>query len=195
MECPHCRKHIKGNRGRCDYCGGEIKKTFFGKLWALLFGKRISKEQFFKSIESEKFTRIRSPEELELYIEYKTKDEEVAVIVRDVLEHAGKDALIAVKRGGSGDPYRIEYSSGKLPPKMSAEETDRRRKELEDRFSDGDMSLEEEGKLKEGLLHLTRNYVIIWINTVSEDVFEDKRQLIMSAFRAVAESVTGNSIR
>jgi hypothetical protein len=75
---------------------------------------------------------------------------------------------------------------------MSAEEIDRRRKELEARYPDHGMSPEEEEKLKQGLLELTRNYVIIWINAASKDVFEAKRQVVMSALQAVPESISGD---
>ena len=191
MECPHCRKYIKRNEDRCDYCGGIIKKTFFRRLSELLFTKRISKERFFDSIESGRFRGIGSPEELELYVEHETGDKEVAVIVRDVLERAGRGGLIDVKWGGSGNPYRIEYFSGKLSGKMSAEETDRRRKELEARYPDHGTLPDADERFKQGLLELTRNYVIIWINAASKDVFEARRQVVMSALQAVPKSIGG----
>ena len=192
MECPHCKKYISSRKGYCIYCGGEIERNFIRRIWEFFGRERIIEEKFLESLANGKPLVIKSPKELELYIKYRVQDEEAAVIISEVFERAGREAVLETKRGGDGKPYRVEYIPNKLPSNMSRKEVKDRIEQLLQRIRNkNDLTTHEEESIQSELAQLAHYHVIIWINSSSKEEFDAKEQLIMNAIEAATEGITG----
>ena len=192
MECPHCKKYISSHKSHCIYCGGKIERNFIRRIWEFCSCERKSEEKFLESLANGKPPVIKSSKELELYIQYKVQDEEAAVIISEALGRAGREAVLEVKRGGDGKPYRIQYIPNKLPSNMSHKEVKDRIERLLQRIrNENDLTEHEREDIQSELAQLSQYHVIIWINSSSKEEFDAKEQLITNAMRAATEGLTG----
>lgn len=193
MECPHCKKYISSHKTKCIYCGGKIERSFIGKFRIFLSNENINEHNFIESLANGKPPIIKSRRELELYIKYKVQDEETAVVVTEAFELTGSDGVVEIKRGGSGNPYKIECVSNKLRSNILSKEAKDRKEQLLHRMRNkGDLTKSERENIQSELTKLVDCHVIIWINSfLSKDEFDAKEQLIMNALKAATEGITG----
>lgn len=189
MECPHCNKYISSQKTHCIYCGGKIERSFIRKFRDFFGNKDIDEENFIKLLANEKPPIIKSRRELELYVRYRVKDEEAAVIISEALEKAENEGVIEVKRGGNGKPYKVEYISNILTPNISKEVKDRKKQLLQRMNSD--LTQNERENIQSELAQLVAHRVIIWVNSfLSKEEFNVKETLMMDALEAAREGIT-----
>jgi hypothetical protein len=192
LECPHCKKYVSSHKSRCIYCGGKIERNFIRRIWEFFSRERIIEEKFVESLANGKPPVIKSPKELELYIKYRVQDEEAAVIITEAFGRAGREAVLEVKRGGDGKPYRVEYIPNKLPSNMSHKEVKDRIEQLLQRIRNkNNLTAHEKEDIQSELAQLSQYHVIIWINSSSKEEFDTREQLIMNAVGAATEGITG----
>jgi hypothetical protein len=191
MKCPHCNKYVTSHKIHCIYCGGKIERNFIRRIWEFFSHEKIIEEKVRKSLANGKLPVIKSTKELELYIKYKVQDEEAAVIISEAFERAGSEAVLEIKRGGDGKPYRVEYIPNKLPSNMSCKEVKVRIEQLLQRMRNkNDLTKYGKENIQSELAQLARYHVIIWINFSSKEEFDAREQLIMNAIEAATEGIT-----
>ena len=190
MECPHCNKHISSHKTHCIYCGGKIERSFIHKFREFFSSEKIIEEEFIQSLANGKPPVIKSSIELELYIKYKVQDEEAAVIISEVFEKAGREAVLEIRRGGNEKPYKVEFISNKLPSNISSKEINDRKEQLLQRMRNrNDLTKNEKENIQSELAQLAHYHVIIWINSSSKEEFDAREQLIMNAMEAATEGI------
>ena len=167
-----------------------MNKTLCSRFWNILESFITNEKQFIESIKAGNIPIIKSVKEIELYLEHKIKDEEIAVIVADVLKRIGEDGVMEIKKGWDGNPYRVEYFSNDLPPNISRKEADKQIDKLRSELKNYNLSEGERERISEEIKQLVRQHAIIWINAISQADFDNKRDLIMKSFGYVTEALT-----
>ena len=193
MECPHCKKYISSHKTHCIYCGGKIERSFIRKFRGFFSNENIDENKFIQSLTNGKPPLIKSRRELELYVKYRVQDEEAAVVISEALEQTGNEGVVEIKRGGDGNPYKVECIANKLPSNMSRKDIKDRIEQLHQRMSNGDdLTKNERKNIESELAQLVPYHVIIWINSfLPKKEFDAKEQLIMNALEAAREGITG----
>jgi hypothetical protein len=191
MECPHCHKYISSQKNHCIYCGGKIERSVIRNILNFLRNEKIIGRRFIESLANGTLPIIKSTKELELYIKYKVQDEEAAVIISEAFEQAGREAVLEIKRGRDGKPYKVEYIPNKIPSNMSRKEIEDRVEQLLQRMrNEDDLTNYDKENIQSELAQLARYHVIIWINSFSKEEFDAREQLIMKAIGAATEGIT-----
>lgn len=189
MECPYCNKYISSQLNHCIYCGGKIERSFIRKFLDFFGNKNIDEEKFIKSLANRKSPIIKSKRELELYVRNRVQDEEAAVIISEAFEKAGSEGIIEVKRGGNGNPYKLEYISN-IPPINISKETKDRKKQLLQRIK-GNLTKNERENIQSELAQLVHHRITIWVNSfLSAEEYNVKEKLMMDALEAAREGIT-----
>lgn len=142
--------------------------------------------EFFKKREQDDPSKpkIRSKKDLVAYM----KDglgasDEIAQLVANAMDYAGRDCYIDFKMGGKGSPYHAEYQDHvKLLESISYEDLSKRIKQLEEMRSRAASNVEKE-HIRKQIAEASGALVTIWINTGSEDDFNAKSKLIADVHR------------
>ncbi len=125
---------------------------------------------------------IRSKKDLHRYIVNNLgATEEIANLLCDAMEHAGRDCFFKFERGGAGNPYYVQYKELPELDKLATKNIQERVKHLRQMQAAGGPDVKNESLL-ELIAETVGAVVTIWINVNSEDEFTSKGQLIKDAY-------------
>lgn len=158
-------------------------------FWDLFnFNKAIERKIANSSALGKKPT-ISSQKELEIYLKCKVGDAEFAKIFAQALGKLGRNGTIEIKKGGDGNPYKLEYVSPTLRKTMKKKEIKKRMSEITEIFEkDNSLSKDEIEKLQNELSQLADYHAIIWVNSTNQEDFAKKEQLFANAVSAMQEA-------
>ncbi|MFA5118994.1 MAG: hypothetical protein WC695_09150 [Candidatus Omnitrophota bacterium] len=132
--------------------------------------------------------RFKSKKDMLLYIKNNTGlDDDVAGLIVNALEHAGRDCYIEIKKGGTGNPYYLEYQDLNNRNGLSNKDIKMRIKLLKEIEAQASAGSEEE-YLQKKIAETAGALVTVWINTESDKDFESKSGLIKEAWLKIKES-------
>jgi len=160
-------------------------------FWDFLNFNRVNEEKIANAVAAGKIPTIESSEELEVYLAYKIKNAEFAKIFTRILYKIGRDGVIEIKKGGDGNPYRVEYVPSSLHQMMSKKEIKKRQQELiETLDTDNSLSVAEVEKYQEEIAQLSGSHAIIWVNIGNDEDFISKENMFAEAVSATTKAFT-----
>ena len=131
--------------------------------------------------------KIKSKKDLLLYMKNNIGvGEEIANLICDAMEHSGRDGYIEFKKGGAGNPYRLEYQDLSKLDSISTKDIMARIKQLQELQSHAASDSEKE-HLQKQIAETGGALVTIWINTGSEEDFNSKKRVIKDAYQRCRE--------
>jgi hypothetical protein len=126
--------------------------------------------------------RFKSKKDMLLYIKSNIGvDDDIANLIGNALEHAGRDCYIEIKKGGTGNPYYLEYQDLSSLDGLSTKDIKMRIKLLKEIEAQAAPGSEEE-YLQKKIAETAGALVTLWINTESDNDFEAKSILIKEAW-------------
>ena len=160
-------------------------------FWDLIDFNKINEEQIADAVTAGRIPLIKSSKELEIYLKYKIKDAEFAKIFTEILNKIGRDRAIEIKKGGDGNPYRVEYVSSGLRKMMSKKEIKKREKEIIEMLdAENSLSDVEIRKYQEELAQLSDVHAIIWVNSKTDEDFKLKEDIFAESVNATTKALT-----
>ena len=160
-------------------------------FWDFLNLNRVNEEKIANAVAAGEIPTIKSSEELEIYLAYKIKDAEFAKILTRILYKIGRDGAIEIRKGGNGNPYRVEYVPSSLRQMMSKKEMKKRQQELIEALdTDNSLSVTEVEKYQEEIAQLSGSHAIIWINVENDEDFILKENVFAEAVSATTKAFT-----
>ena len=112
--------------------------------------------------------------------------DDIANLICDAMEHAGRACYIEFRKGGTGNPYLVEYQDLSKLDRISTKDFNARIKQLQETQSRAKSNLAKED-LQKKIAEASGALVTVWINTDSEDAFNSKKQVIKDVYERCAE--------
>ncbi len=190
MKCPCCKEIIRFDQTQCAYCGKTIERNFIQKLILFLRTTEPHEQRIAKALASGEMPSINSLKDLEVFLKHKIGNEEVAILIRKIINKIGYIGQIESKQGGNGNPYKVKYRELELLDDISRQQLEKRIKELRRSIDETGHPIKREELQKELGQLIVQSFIAIatiWINSSSEEDFERRRGLIENAFKTAAE--------
>lgn len=154
-------------------------------MWSLFHRDKRDQSKIAETVFAGETPVIGSYEDMETHLKQKLNDAELAGIFVELLERLGKDGAFEIKRGGDGDPYRVEYVRSALRQTMTRRRIKMRKKEILARLrTDHLLSEYDIKRLQDELAQLADRHAIIWINVQTNEEFRAKEDLFCQAVGA-----------
>ena len=134
--------------------------------------------------------RIKTKADLEEFFLEATKDETLARLLVEVIEHVGLFGYIVIERGGNGSPYEVEYQEPREDTRKASEiqaECKSLRQALALAHSNS-----ERDRIERRIAELVGGFGTIRINVMSSDEFNRQKALIFETW-AKFKQVTSNT--
>lgn len=125
-------------------------------------------------------TQLKSKKDVVRFFTHDTGDKPLAVFLADVVEHIGRDGYVDVDRGGSGQPYAVEYQKCPEDPRKSLEiqsEYQSLKRELA-----GAQNGSDRDRVERQIASFAGGLCTIRINVMTSDEFNRQRKLVIDAW-------------
>ena len=141
-----------------------------------------SEKKIADAVTAGRIPSIGSDKELEVYLRCKLKDEEFAKLFAKIMSKLGHDGVVEIKKGGSGNPYQVEYLSSNTFEIMPKIEKKKREQEIIELLeSDSSISATRQQEYRNELAQLSDSHIIIWVNSKSDEDFKLKEDIFVEA--------------